>query len=185
MGSTSASSSCSAVAASFSNLWSPEMMSITAIHLNGKNYVTWAKSVETYFMGSKQYTYLINDPPKPTESTHVSGWLRMHIFIFDCGIVWSPRLLTHLCLRYCPYQWLIIFVWLLTFIKHISLLVLVILLWKNIGVCEELNICQPFSTDIQVMHRQCENLNVARFLLGLPKSFDPICHQLPGGGCLL
>lgn len=52
MGSTSA-ASFSSVVSSFSLNWSPEMMSITAIRLNCKNYVTWVKSVETYFMGSK------------------------------------------------------------------------------------------------------------------------------------
>lgn len=52
MGFTSA-SSFSSVVSSFSPNWSPEMMSITAIRLNSKNYVTWVKSVETYFMGSK------------------------------------------------------------------------------------------------------------------------------------
>lgn len=71
MGFTSA-SSFSSVVSSFSPNWSPEMMSITAIRLNSKNYVTWVKSVETYFMGSKQYTWITDDPPKPTESTYAN-----------------------------------------------------------------------------------------------------------------
>lgn len=92
MRSTYASNSSSIVAASFSHPRSPEMMSITAVLLNGKNYPTWAKSVETYFTGLKQYKYLTDDPPKQTESTH-ANWVvedaQIRLRLWNTGIVWS------------------------------------------------------------------------------------------------
>ena len=43
--------------------WSPAMFSITSLRLNGKNYAPWAKSVEVYFLGKRQLSYLHDDPP--------------------------------------------------------------------------------------------------------------------------
>lgn len=51
---------------------------------------------------------------------------------------------------------------------------------KFTAVYEELNIYRYSGYDTHVMRCQRENLNVVRFLFGLPTSFDPVCHQLLG-----
>ena len=67
--------------------WSPAMFSIISIRLNGKNYAPWAKSVEVYFLGKKQLSYLHDDPPDAKDANLLSGVLRMRKFVYSCGIV--------------------------------------------------------------------------------------------------
>ena len=52
-----------------------------------------------------------------------------------------------------------------------------ICLWKDYynkfkGVCEELNIFQPISSNVKIMKKQRDSMQVARFLSGLPKSLN-------------
>ena len=46
------------------------------------------------------------------------------------------------------------------------------------GVCEELNIYQPISSDVKIMKKQQDSMHVARFLSGLPKSLNPVKSQI-------
>ena len=46
------------------------------------------------------------------------------------------------------------------------------------GVCEELNIYQPISSDIKTMKKQQDSMHVASFLFGLPKSLNPVKSQI-------
>ena len=46
------------------------------------------------------------------------------------------------------------------------------------GVCEELNIYKPISSDVKVMKKQRDSMHVARFLPGLPKSLNPVKSQI-------
>ncbi|KAK4600954.1 hypothetical protein RGQ29_010509 [Quercus rubra] len=46
------------------------------------------------------------------------------------------------------------------------------------GVCEELNIYQPISTDVKIMKKQRDSMHVARFLSGLPKSLNLVKSQI-------
>lgn len=50
------------------------------------------------------------------------------------------------------------------------------------GLCEELNICEPISSDIQTMPRQQEreSMQVARFLSAVSSSYDSLSHQFWG-----
>ena len=54
-----------------------------------------------------------------------------------------------------------------------------ICLWKDYynkfkGVCEELNIYQPISSNVKIIKKQRDSMQVARFLSGLPKSLNPV-----------
>ena len=46
------------------------------------------------------------------------------------------------------------------------------------GVCEELNIYQPISSDVKIIKKQQDSMHVARFLSGLPKSLNPVKSQI-------
>ena len=46
------------------------------------------------------------------------------------------------------------------------------------GVCEELNIYQPISTDVKIMKKQRDSMHVARFLSGLAKSLNLVKSQI-------
>ena len=46
------------------------------------------------------------------------------------------------------------------------------------GVCEELNIYQPISSDVKIMKKQRDSTHVARFLSRLPKSLNPVKSQI-------
>ena len=49
---------------------------------------------------------------------------------------------------------------------------------KFTGVCEELNIYQPISSDVKIMKKQRDSMHVAHFLSGLPKSWNPVKSQI-------
>lgn len=192
MGSTTASNS-SSVVASFSPTWSPEMLSITAIHLNGKNYPNWAKYVENYFTGSKQYTYLTNDPSKSTESTHANWVVEDVQTPLQLWNSMEPKLLAHLSFVILLNKFGQRAKELYSGVNNLSRTFDLYQTYFSLSlgdstledyyskfsvVCEELNICQPLSIDIQVMRRQGDNLNAASFLSSLPTSFRPICCEL-------
>ena len=46
------------------------------------------------------------------------------------------------------------------------------------GVCEELNIYQPISSNVKIMKKQRDSMHVARFLSRLPKSLNPVKSQI-------
>ena len=46
------------------------------------------------------------------------------------------------------------------------------------GVCEELDIYQPISSDVKIMKKQRDSMHVARFLSGLPKSLNLVKSQI-------
>ena len=46
------------------------------------------------------------------------------------------------------------------------------------GVCEELNIYQPISSDVKIMKKQRDSTHVARFFSRLPKSLNPVKSQI-------
>ena len=46
------------------------------------------------------------------------------------------------------------------------------------GICEELNIYQPISSDVKTMKKQWDSMNIAHFLSRLPKILDPIKSQI-------
>ncbi|XP_058180814.1 uncharacterized protein LOC131299213 [Rhododendron vialii] len=48
------------------------------------------------------------------------------------------------------------------------------------GICEELNICEPISSDVQVMRRQRERMQVARFISGTSSTYGPVRNHLLG-----
>ena len=52
---------------------SPDMLSITSIHLVRNNYAQWAQVVEVFLLGRKKFDYVIREPPVSTDSKY-SNW---------------------------------------------------------------------------------------------------------------
>ncbi|XP_058182112.1 uncharacterized protein LOC131300317 [Rhododendron vialii] len=47
-------------------------------------------------------------------------------------------------------------------------------------ICNELDICEPLTTDIQVIRRQRDRIRVTRFLFGESSTFGPVGNQILG-----
>lgn len=58
--------------------------------------------------------------------------------------------------------------------KHIS---------EMMSACKELATLQPLSTDIKVMEKQGNQMNVTRFLSGLPPEYEPVRHRFVVAQC--
>ena len=46
------------------------------------------------------------------------------------------------------------------------------------GICQELNIYQPISSNVKTMKKQRDYMHVARFLSGLPKILDLVKSKI-------
>ena len=65
---------------------SPDMLSITFIHLNGSNYAQWAQAVEVFLLGRKKFDYMIKEPLVPTDPKASFGkreWKEMKRIILE------------------------------------------------------------------------------------------------------
>lgn len=186
-GTESVSSSTSTVSRLSGSSRAREQLSITSTLLNGRNYVIWAKAVEVYYLGETQFHYLTDDPPAKTASTYGS-WVAEHariwvelwksmeenikntlVFLPMAKLVWKQELFSGLNNLRRTYDLHETF-----FSLELGNFLLEDYYAKFRGVCEELNICEPISSDIQIMQRQRERLQVARFLSGLPTTYNPI-----------
>ena len=166
-----------------------DMLSTTFICLNGSNYAQWAQAVEVFLFGRKKFDYVISEPPIPTNPKFVDWkaedaqirscfWNSMESKI-SCSLVFLPTTkliweqakelyssVNNLKRIYDLHQ--------NYFSLSLSDLSLKDYYNKFKGVCEELNIYQPISSDVKTMKKQRDSMHLAHFLSGLPKSLNPI-----------
>ncbi|XP_058219066.1 uncharacterized protein LOC131329730 [Rhododendron vialii] len=172
-----------------------ERLSITSTPLNGKNYAVWARAVEVYYVGQKCYHYLTDDPPAATATTYETWvsedanirsdlWNSMEehiastlVFLPTAKQVWTQAQemyfgVNNLCRTYDLHQ------------SFFSIsqgdLSLEAYYSKFRGICEELNICEPISSDVKVMRRQRERMQVARLISGASSTYGPVLNHLLG-----
>ena len=172
-----------------------EKESITSILLNGNNYAIWSRAVKVYYMGERKFRYLTDDPPAKeakdygdweAEDCHirVELWNSMEpqisapLFYLDTAKqVWNRLVgmysgVNNLRRTYdLHHQFFSLSIGSGSLEDYYS---------KFRGTCEELRVYEPISSDPQVMERQREHLEVARFLYGLSSFYDPVRSQILG-----
>ncbi|XP_058193764.1 uncharacterized protein LOC131310639 isoform X2 [Rhododendron vialii] len=192
----SASSSSAVIGSSARSSRFRERLSITSTLLNGKNYVVWAKAVEVYYLGETLYHFLTDEPPAATAATygawvsedarirselwnsmedHISSTL---VFLPTAKQVWTQAQEMYSGVNNLRR----------TYDLHRSFfsisqgdLSLESYYAKFRGICEELNICEPISTDVQLMRRQRKRMQVTRFISGVSSTtYGPVSNQLLG-----
>ena len=148
---------------------SPDMLSITSIRLNGSNYAQWAQAVEVFLLGRKKFDYVIKEPPVPTDPKFADWraedaqirsclWNSMEskiscslVFLPTAKLVWEQAKelysgVNNLKRIYDLHQ--------NYFSLSLSDMSLEDYYNKFKGVCEELNIYQPISSDVKIMKKQ-------------------------------
>ena len=171
---------------------SPNMLSITSIHLNGCNYAQWAQAVEVFLRGRKKFDYVINEPPIPTDPKF-ADWRVEDSQIRSC--LWNSKeskiscslvFLTTAKLLWEQAKELYSGVnnlkWIYDLHQNYFSLSLSELSLEDYhnkfkGVCEELNIYQHISSNVKTMKKQRDSIHVARFLFGLPKILNLVKLQ--------
>ncbi|XP_058197539.1 uncharacterized protein LOC131313314 [Rhododendron vialii] len=190
---TVSSSGSTFVGSSSSGSWSRERRPITSTPLNGGNYVLWAKAVKVYYMGQFKDSYLTDEPPDgPTYrawkavDAHVRSELRNSMteqvvstlmFCDTAKEVWTQakELYSGIDNLHRTYDLHRSFFDISqgadSFEDYYA---------KFRRICNELDICEPLSIDIQVMRRQRDRMRVTRFLSGASFDFGPMDNQILG-----
>ncbi|XP_058190207.1 uncharacterized protein LOC131307603 [Rhododendron vialii] len=192
---TVSSSNSTIVGSVSSGSWSRERRPITSTPLNGGNYVLWAKAVEVYYMGQSEDSFLTDEPPATAEPTYrawkaVDARVRSELWNSMTEQVASTLMFCDTAREvWTQAQELYSGVDNLrrTYDLHQS--------FFNISqgddsfeeyyakfrrICNELDICEPLTADIQVIRRQRERMRVTRFLSGASSTFGPVGNQILG-----
>ncbi|KAG2670262.1 hypothetical protein I3760_14G077600 [Carya illinoinensis] len=159
-------------------------MPMTTVKLNGKNYILWSKSVEMFLKGKGlRRTHLVDSMLESTSSTFAQ-WEQedaqicsLMLTSIEPNICASLRYLKQmysgvgnttriyeLCQQFFGLEQGV-----LGLEKYYS---------KVMGICEELKIYQPITSDVSIMLKQREEFNVVRFLVGLKPEYESVCSQI-------
>ena len=145
------------------------MLTIIFIRLNGSNYAQWAQAVEVFLLGRKKFDYVINEPHVFTDSKF-GDWRAKDAQVRSC--LWNSMESKISCsLVFLPIAKLVWeqakelyfgannLNWIYDlhhnyFSLSLSDLSLEDYHNKFKGVCEELNIYQPISSNVKTMKKQ-------------------------------
>ncbi|KAG2720948.1 hypothetical protein I3760_02G058300 [Carya illinoinensis] len=169
-------------------------MPMISVKLNGKNYMLWSRSVEMFLKGKGlRRTHLIDPIPASTSSTFaqceqedaqilslmltsIEPSICSSLIHFDTAQeVWG-----HLKQMYsgagnitCIYELCKQF-----FVLEQNALGLEEYYSQVMGICEELKMYQPVTSDVPSMLKQREDFNIVRFLVGLKPEYESVRSQI-------
>ncbi|XP_042946557.1 uncharacterized protein LOC122279793 isoform X1 [Carya illinoinensis] len=169
-------------------------MPMTSVKLNGKNYMLWSRSVEMFLKGKGlRRTHLIDPIPASTSPTFAQ-WeqedaqiLSLMLTSIEPSICSSlihfdtaQEVWGHLKQMYSGagnitriYELCKQF-----FVLEQNALGLEEYYSQVMGICEELKVYQPVTSDVPSMLKQREDFNIVRFLVGLKPEYESVRSQI-------
>ncbi|XP_077237215.1 uncharacterized protein LOC143878886 [Tasmannia lanceolata] len=185
--------------ASSSGSFPVSVTSMTSIKLDGANYPAWSRSVHLYLRGQGKLRFITIDPPDPKDAGY-DKWSQEDAQLQSllCQSM-EPKIASHMLFLDTSRA-----VWLRTETlysgsNNLTLITDVYIDFFRIsrgdktvaeyysdfvGLCEQIDIYHPPSTDLKVLAQQKNELRIIRFLDGLGPEFVPLRQQILGLGTL-